>query len=167
MNKRVKAFTIMEISVTMLISAIVIGITYTAFSIVNQSYRSFQHKNEDIAVLMRLDELLRNDFSKANMICKTTNGIFIKKGSDSVTYEFEPSFTVRTSSITDTFKVTMQGLVTGFEAAPITTINPVTEQNRIDELEFSVLFENEKIPYYYRKQYSSTDLIERNPNAVN
>ena len=167
MNKRVKAFTIIEITVAMLISAIVIGITYAAFNIVNQSYRSFQHKNEDIAVLMRLDELLRNDFSKADMISKTTNGIFIKKGSDSITYAFEPGFTVRTSSIIDTFKVTMQGLVTGFEAVPITMVNPVTEQNRIDELEYSVLFENEKIPYYYRKQYSSADLIERNPNAVN
>jgi len=167
MNKRVKAFTIMEISVVMLISAIVIGIAYTAFNIINQSYRSFQHKNEDVAVLIRLDELLRKDFLRANSISKTTNGIFVKTGNDSVTYEFEPDFTVRTSTIIDTFKLNVQDIFTNFEASPLTAINPVTEQNRIDELDFSILFGNEKIPYYYHKQYSSTNLIERNPNAIN
>jgi len=167
MNKRVKAFTIMEISIVMLISAIVIGIAYTAFNIINQSYSSFQHKNEDIAVLVRLDELLRKDFSRANTISRTTNGIFVKTGIDSVTYEFEPDFTVRISTIIDTFKLNVQDVVTTFETSPITAISPVTEQNRIDELNFSILFENEKIPYYYHKQYSSSNLIERNPNAIN
>jgi Tfp pilus assembly protein PilE len=167
MNKQVKAFTIMEITVVMLISAIVIGIAYTAFNIINQSYHSFQQKNEDIAVLVRLDELLRKDFARANTVSKTTNGIFVKIGTDSVSYEFESDFTVRTSSITDTFKLNAQDVVTSFEAGPITAINPVTEQNRIDELDFSILFENEKIPYSYHKQYSSANLIERNPNAIN
>jgi Tfp pilus assembly protein PilE len=167
MNKRVKAFTIMEITVVMLISAIVIGIAYTAFNIVGQSYRSFQHKNEDIAVLVRLDELLRKDFSRANTVSKTTSGIFIKTATDSVTYAFEPDFTVRTGILTDTFKLTVQEVVTSFEASPITAINPVTEQDRVDELDFSILFENEKIPYHYNKQYSSANLIERNPDAIN
>jgi hypothetical protein len=157
----------MEISIVMLISAIVIGIAYTAFNIINQSYSSFQHKNEDIAVLVRLDELLRKDFSRANTISRTTNGIFVKTGIDSVTYEFEPDFTVRISTIIDTFKLNVQDVVTTFETSPITAISPVTEQNRIDELNFSILFENEKIPYYYHKQYSSSNLIERNPNAIN
>ncbi len=157
----------MEISIVMLISAIVIGIAYTAFNIINQSYRSFQHKNENIAVLIRLDELLRKDFSRANTISRTTNGIFVKTGPDSVIYEFEPDFTVRTSTIIDTFKLNVQDVVTTFETSPITAISPVTEQNRIDELNFSILFENEKIPYYYHKQYSSANLIERNPNAIN
>jgi len=157
----------MEISIVMLISAIVIGIAYTAFNIINQSYSSFQHKNEDIAVLVRLDELLRKDFSRANTISRTTNGIFVKTGIDSVTYEFEPDFTVRISTIIDTFKLNVQDVVTTFETSPITAISPVTEQNRIDELNFSIIFENEKIPYYYHKQYSSSNLIERNPNAIN
>ncbi len=157
----------MEISIVMLISAIVIGIAYTAFNIINQSYRSFQHKNENIAVLIRLDELLKKDFSRANTISKTTNGIFVKTGPDSVIYEFERDFTVRTSTIIDTFKLNVQDVVTTFETSPITAISPVTEQNRIDELNFSILFENEKIPYYYHKQYSSANLIERNPNAIN
>ncbi|MHB8208036.1 PulJ/GspJ family protein [Mucilaginibacter sp.] len=167
MNKRVKAFTIMEITVVMLISAIVIGIAYTAFNIIGQSYRSFQHKNEELAVLIRLDELLRKDFSRADTISKTAGGIFVKTGTDSVTYAFEPDFTVRTSTIIDTFKLNVQDVTASFETSPITTIDPVSEQNRIDELDFSILFENEKIPYTYYKQYSSANLIERNPNAIN
>jgi len=167
MNKRLKAFTIMEITVVMLISAIVIGIAYTAFNIINQSYRSFQQKNEHMAELVRLDELLRKDFNRATMISKTTSGIFLKASTDSVTYDFEPNFTVRTSTITDTFKLDVQDILTNFEASPVTVLNPIAEQNRIDELDFSILFENEKIQYNYHKQYSSANLIERNPNAIN
>ena len=50
MNKhRIKAFTIMEVTVTMLIAAILIGITYTTYSIVLKSYNSFTTKNADMA----------------------------------------------------------------------------------------------------------------------
>jgi Tfp pilus assembly protein PilE len=167
MSRQIKAFTIMEITVVMLISAIVIGIAYTAFNIINQSYRSFEHKNDDMAILVRLDELLKKDFNHANTISKTTNGIVVKMITDSVIYDFEPGFILRTSTIIDTFKLTTQDIVTNFETNPITAISPVPEQNRIDELDFSILFDNEKIPYAYHKLYSSTDLIERNTNAVN
>lgn len=157
----------MEISVVMLISAVVIGIAYTAFSIINQSYRSFQHKNEDMEVVIRLNELLRKDFDRASSIIKTANGILIKANSDSVNYVFEPDFTVRTSTITDTFKLTMQDMLMNFETHPVNDINAIPEQNRIDEFGFTILFENQKIPYHYHKQYSSVNLIERNPNAIN
>jgi len=157
----------MEITVVMLISAIVIGITYTSFNIINQSYHSFQNKNEHMAELVRLVELIRKDFNQAELIGKTQNGIFVKTIQDSVSYDFEPDFTLRTSTIIDTFKLAVQDIVTNFEAGPVTTINTTAEQNRIDELDFSIFFENEKIPYSYHKLYSSANLIERNPNAVN
>jgi len=157
----------MEITIVMLISAIVIGIAYTAFNIINQSYQSFHQKNEHMADLVRLDELLRKDFDRAGVISKTTNGIIVKFATDSINYDFEPDITVRTSTIIDTFKLNVQDIVTNFELSPITAINSTAEQNRIDELEFSILFENEKIPYSYHKLYSSANLIERNPNAIN
>jgi type II secretory pathway component PulJ len=168
MNKhKVKAFTIMEITVAMLLAAIVIGITYAAYSIISQSYMAYHNKNEDMEGLVRLDELLRRDFSHADTISKVENGILCKIDTESISYEFQPDYVVRHSTIIDTFKLKTSGINTLFENQPVAEINSMAEQNRLDELDLTVLFHDEKIPYYYHKQYSSANLAERNPNALN
>jgi len=81
MNKyRVKAFTIFEMVITMMITAIVIGIAYTSYSIVVKSYNSFNNKNNDMAVVINLDHLLKRDFERAETILKDTDGIALNKG---------------------------------------------------------------------------------------
>jgi len=95
----------MELTVAMLLAAIVIGITYTAFSIISQSYMAYHNKNEDMAGLVRLDELLKKDFSHADTISKIENGIVCKIDTVSVTYEFQPEYIVRRTTIIDTFKL--------------------------------------------------------------
>ena len=168
MNKhKVKAFTVMEITVAMLLAAIVIGITYAAYSIISQSYIAYHNKNEDMANLVRLDELLKKDFSHADTISKTESGIICKIDTVSISYEYQPDYVVSHSAIIDTFKLKTTEINTLFENQPIIEINNTTEQNRLDELDITVLFRNEKIPYYYHKQYSSTNLVERNPYALN
>jgi Tfp pilus assembly protein PilE len=168
MNKyKVRAFTIMELTVAMLLAAIVIGITYAAYSIISQSYIVYHNKNEDMAGLVRLDELLKKDFSHADTISKVENGIVCTIDTASITYEFQPDYVVRHSTIIDTFKLKTAEINTLFENQLITEINSIAEQNRLDELDITVLFYAEKIPYYYHKQYSSASLAERNPNAVN
>jgi len=167
MNKhRVKAYTLMEITVAMLVSAIVISITYSAYSIVSRSYIAYKTKNDRLAVLERLDELLKRDFSHADSILKTDNGILVFSSGDSINYELDTAFVTRVSTIIDTFKVKTTDAVTSFENTPVTVSSPDKKQNRIDDLDFTLLFENEKIPYHYHKDYSSANLIERNPNAI-
>jgi len=168
MNKdRVKAFTIMEVTVTMLIASIAIAITYSIYNIVVKSYNAYTIKNNDMTVLIRLDELLKNDFGHADIVLKDQNGILFKSADKMVSYEIGPDFVVRTSGIIDTFKVKLKEFNTSFENIPITEIVGSEEQNRIDELQLNLLVEDKIIPYYYHKQYSSVNLIQRNTNAVN
>jgi type II secretory pathway component PulJ len=163
---RLKAFTIMEVTVTMLVAAILMGITYTAFTIINKSYSSFNTKNKDMAELEQLDELLRKDFDRAEIIQKDQNGISFKRADLAlIKYEFNPDFIVRISGRTDTFKFKTEELTTAFEGQPVNESGASEEENRLDELDISLLFQNEKIPYHYYKQYSSVNLIQRNPNA--
>ncbi|WP_299352886.1 hypothetical protein [Mucilaginibacter sp.] len=164
---RISAFTIMEVTVAMLIASIAIGITYTVYTIVSRSYAIYKVKNNNMAVLIRLDELLKNDFEHAAIISKTQNGLVFKSPDKLVIYEIEPDFIIRTSGITDTFKVKAPEINTAFENTPITEINAEEEQNRIDELQLIILFDTKKIPYHYYKLYSSVNLIQRNTNAVN
>src|SRR4051812_28675357 len=106
MKKRARAFTIIEVTIAMLISAIVIGISYTVYSIISRSYNSFNHKNEAMAVVVRLDELLQKDFDRSAYISKDTTGITFQGSNNVVNYNFNPDHIVRTGLVTDTFKVT-------------------------------------------------------------
>ena len=163
----IKAFTIMEVTITMLIAAILMGITYTAFSIINKSYNSFNTKNKDMAELELLDELLRKDFDRAELIQKDQNRIILKRADLTlVKYEFNPDYIVRTFGRIDTFKFKTEAFSTSFEGQQVNESGPSAEENRLDELDINLLFGNEKIPYHYYKQYSSINLIQRNPNAL-
>ncbi|BAU54907.1 PulJ/GspJ family protein [Mucilaginibacter gotjawali] len=167
MNKRVKAFTIMEVTITMLVAALVMGITYSAYSIIIKSYGAFNKKNQDMAVLVRLDEWLKKDFSRADIILKDTAGIALNSADRHIKYRFDPEFIVRTEIRADTFKVKTDSLVTAFEGLPVNEFGPTDEQTRLDDLDLVILFQGEKIPYHYHKQYSSVNLINRNANALN
>jgi prepilin-type N-terminal cleavage/methylation domain-containing protein len=166
-KKKVKAFTIMEMTIAMLISAIVIGITYSAYTIISRSYTIYQTKNDGLALLSRIDQLLVKDFAHAEMISKTLDGLLLTSRLDTVAYVFAPDFIVRKGAVIDTFKVQTSGLSTLFENQPVSEVSVESEQNRIDELFFFIVLKNGNMPYHYQKPYSSVNLLERNPNAVN
>ena len=151
----------------MLIASVVIGMAYTVYAIVVQSHGAFKTKNDSMAVVIRLDELLKKDFAHADLILKDRNGIVLTGRGQQVNYEIGPNYIVRTSGIIDTFKVNTQQVTATFEEQPVTEISTEQEQNRIDDIELSLLFENEKIPYHYHIQYSSANLIQRKANAIN
>jgi len=165
-RQRIKAFTIIEVVVTMTIAAILMGITYTSYQIVNKSYRSFNVKNNEMAALERLDELLKKDFNRSGIIEKDEKGIVIKSSRDTVQYEFARDFILRISAISDTFKIKNEGLSTSFEDQLVGGQGLSDEEDRLDGLNISLLLQNEKIRYHYHKDYSSVNLINRNPDAI-
>jgi len=167
MNKRIKAFTILEVTITMLVAALVMGITYSAYSIIIKSYGAFNKKNQDMAVVVRLDEWLKKDFSRAEIILKDTAGIALNSPDRHIKYRFDPDVIIRTEIRSDTFKVKTDSLVFSFEGFPVNENGLTDEQNRLDDLDLVILFQGEKIPYHYHKLYSSVNLINRNANAVN
>ena len=167
MKGRVKAFTIMEVVISMLLAAIVIAITYTVYTIVVKSYGSYNIKHGNMAALVRLDELLRKDFEKAQTINKTETGLSCTNGEREVIYEFATEGIVRTSGITDTFKVQIQTANFFFEQVPFSDAPSGGEESRIDELKLELLFGEKTISNSYTKHYSSANLIQRKNNALN
>ena len=167
MEHKVKAFTILEVTITMLIAGLLIGITYASYSIIIKSYHSFTIKNDDMTIIVSLDHLLKRDFDQADTIFKEPDGISVKKDVKIVKYTFRTDFIVRESARIDTFKVQAIDVTAMFENTAVNEIQATAEQNRIDQLDFVLIFQTEKIPYHYRKLYSSENLVQRNPDAVN
>lgn len=148
----------------MMISAILIGLTFTIYSIATRSYQSFSKKNDEVIVMLTLDRLLRRDFSKAEAIRRQGNKILIIGYNDTARYDFESDFLIRTRGIIDTFKVDYQQLDSKFEGRPFET-NPDTAVLQ-DELSFSVTYHDQVIPYHYFKQYSSETLFQNDHYAI-
>ncbi len=162
-NHKLPAFTIMEVTIAMLVSAILIAIVYTAFTIVSRSYNGFVYKNEEAARLAQLDLLLKRDFRRADLVTRTDSGIVIKNDKDITRYLLEKNEIVRINGITDTFKVKTEHTLVLFEqqAVDLTSDQPA----RVDELDLDLFFQNEKITLRYYKPYSAVNLFEQDTDA--
>jgi hypothetical protein len=157
----------MEITVAMLIAAIVIAITYTCYTIIYKSYLSFKTRQHELVEISQLTQLIGKDMERGDVVLQRADGLMIKNDTSTITYSIQPDYVLRITNIADTFKIKTEALTKYFEGLPLADQANTDEQNRIDELSFTILLDNDKFPYYYYKQYSSQNLINKNPNAIN
>lgn len=155
LKKKVRAFTLIEVTISMLIAAIVIVTTYTAYQIISQNYLNYVKKQNLIASFTIMDKLLRDDFLKANPIVKTDSGLEFHMDNGKVQYQFNDSLIIRNqyNLRLDTFNIVLHTINFTFE----------NEESgvgrRIDLLSYLVTLDNETIPMSYRKMYSAQNLF--------
>jgi len=154
-NKKLPAFTLMEVTIAMLIAAIAIAITFTTYRIVSGAYFNFSKKQEMVATLTTMDKLLKQDFINAKSIVKTEDGVFLEVNKGIITYSFKDNYVLRDqfSLRIDTFKLQVNELVFSFEN------NVVEEGEEVDLLNFKTQLEGDLIPLQYPKTYSAQDLF--------
>ena len=155
----------MEVVITMMITGILTGITYSSYQIVHKSYRAFKKKNDETASLEKLDELLKKDFNKAEMIKKTGDDLIFFRGKDTVTYGFAPGWIIRRSVIADTFKILNQGPDFNFEGHDVEA-DRIEEDSRVDDLVMPLFLRGDTILLRYHKIYSSVNLYNENTHAI-
>lgn len=167
MNKhRIPAFTLMELTIAMVLAALVTIITYSAYTITSHAYQNYHRRSDNIGGIVRVNELLMKDFARADTVFRSDSGILIKRDSVWIRYQIDSSRIIRNAGRTDTFKVQLQDLSVSFDGQPVNFTSPINEADRVDELSFIVLFEKQKIPYHYIKIYSSASLIKRKAHAL-
>jgi len=158
--KRLKAFTLLEMTIAMLLSALLIALTYASYTIILRSHHDFTAKNDELTEIVTLDHLLKRDFEQAGSIVKDQDSLVFTKPLQVVSYQFTPFCVVRRSARTDTFKVATLGVRMLFES------QPVNEAGKTDELRFILLYRQQEIPYHYHKVYSSENLIQDSQHAI-
>jgi len=137
------------------------------FSLVTRTYRTYQLKHQEMANVLRLDELLQMDFGRAEVVLKDTDGIALKNSNRVIKYSFYPDYVLRRGITVDTFRVKTDSITMLFESKALNGLNDIEEDNRMDELAMLISLQKEKIPYYYHKIYSSVNLINRKADAGN
>jgi prepilin-type N-terminal cleavage/methylation domain-containing protein len=156
MNNKVKAFTLMEITVTMLIAALVISIAYSAYLLVGKSFLSYTVKQDEMADVISLERLIKKDLDRAGIIRKAERGISLRDTNGSISYQFLQDRVIRQALMSDTFKVRTENVTVYFEQHAISSNETDAV---IDEIAFDVLFRQDILPFRYHKTYSSAELF--------
>ena len=155
MNRRLKAYTLTEMIVVMLLTAVVIGMAYSVFQIISKSYTSFNRKNEKVNDAERLEHWLGRDLQRADACLNEKDGLKLLIGLDTVGYTFKDSVVTRTSLRIDSFRVYTANLTLTFGGQ---MLDPKTEQP-VDQVSFELNLEKQRIPEVFYKLYSAEQLI--------
>lgn len=156
LRKKIPAFTLMEVTIAMLIAAIAIAITFTAYRIVSGSYIGFSKKQVELADVVRLDKLLKQDFMAAKNILKSPTGIVMKMEEGRIRYEIDKGYVLRDqfSLRIDTFKLLVDNIEFLFEK------NIVVDGYTVDQFGFEAVVLGQLMPFHYKKLYSAQDLFK-------
>ncbi|MBO9702109.1 MAG: prepilin-type N-terminal cleavage/methylation domain-containing protein [Sporocytophaga sp.] len=155
MNK-FKAYTIVEMIVTMLITSVTISIAYSSFRIINGQfgqYKSRSHRNYELVLL---DKFMMKDFTNSIRVIRNTEGYSCQYLDKSIDYEFEESYILRKSNLTDTFKLKIVEPKFYFMNE-----EEFVPGALIDKVEFTGIIEEESLSFLYKKEYGADILVEK------
>ena len=151
--KSLKAFTIIEMLVVLLLSVFVFGIASTAWLYFERLENKLVDNQEYLFIFNRFDYLLKNDINNAAEIKGNKTDVFfeLKKSQQKIHYQFLDTNIVRTQeSISDTMNIhyNMKFLFTE------------KSHNLITQLDFIFELYDTKISKSYRKWYDNKTLLE-------
>lgn len=157
--KQIKAFTILELIIALLLSSIILAISYYTYFLLNNQLVTQQKKNGIINEFQLFENVFQNDFSNAAFIkdtMKTNSLIFFKTDNEFIKYEFNENNIVRSfDSNNDTFRLKgkIDKLYLKDDSLPV-----------INKILFIGLLEKEKITTIFTKYYSASQLMKASSN---
>ena len=156
MIRKIRAFTIIELVVVMILSGIIIGIVYSAYQIVSSQYENYRKANNQNTSMAVLTLLLNRDFSTAYSIKKEGERIsFFDQENKVCSYAFAEDFIIRsTNAVEDTFHIHTFNIEVLFLNQPQSSYTGL-----IDEVYFeSMIFEEQQL-FRFKKQYAADVLM--------
>jgi len=104
-NKKIRAFTLNELIVVMVVTVIVIGLAYSILSLVQSHMKGISYNFENATKINLMEQALTIDFNSYDQSEILKNGhILFKNELDSISYEFDQGWFIRS---TDTFDISV------------------------------------------------------------
>ena len=147
LNKKVKAFTIAEMLVVLVISGIVISLTMLVLSLVQKQIRILKTNNNQTAEIRLLERALWQDFNRHRLFFNSKQQqLQCVSEIDTVNYTFKDKYTIRNA---DTLNVVV------FKTTAYLEGNTVTDTN-IDAIELQLTKETtDKTVFIYKTKDAS------------
>lgn len=89
-RQKIKAFTLLEIVLAMMLSAIVVGMAYTAFTLFSKLYGNYRAKNLSHSDLLLTRDVLDHDFNQAFFAEKVENELWLRDSLGNLRITYKP-----------------------------------------------------------------------------
>jgi Tfp pilus assembly protein PilE len=151
--KKLKSFTIVELCVTLLISGVVIGIAYYAYSLFLYQYKKQEAKSALIREYLLFQKAIRTDIDQAEDITDSIAYLtFRKLSNETAKYNFANDFIYRnTLSATDSFRIKK----TEYYFSTVTETSDL-----VNEIHIVFDLKPEKLRADFKKIYSAQQIME-------
>lgn len=152
-----KAFTLLELLVVMVLSMILTTIAFNAYLIMQRQYVSYKNRQHKILDVQVLSTLLVKDVQSEGLLKKDGQQLIFYQPSHDVVYEFEENKILRSQQTliknVDTFFFEYKRLSPYFQSK-------IVDNGLIDSLVLSVDFWGTNQQLIFKKNYSSMELIK-------
>lgn len=163
--KNLKAFTLLELLFVMILTTIIIGIGYFAFTLSVKQLHAYKENSEKITGAFQLTMLLNRDFAEARSVLKINDTLlFTNTLNNRLEYFFSENYILRNiNSTVDTFFYSTQNMSEKFLDAPV-----ITNNGLVDEIYFEIKSDKDRIEIFHAtKSYSAEALIQNENLKLN
>lgn len=115
---KLKSFTLSEMLVVMIITAIVVGMAFSVLSLVQKQIRNIQKNFDRTTVMSLFEQCLWQDLNGYNSVVFQNEGITMTSDIDTMQYSFKESFVLRNK---DTIHVKVKLEKAYYEGAEVTS----------------------------------------------
>lgn len=152
--KKVKGFTLMELLVGMVISALVISFGYQAFHLIGKQFSSYRSAKKELNERELFQSVFSRDLASSYTARKIQNQIDLALDSSRIEYKFEDEFILRNTNLSkDTFYLPVREMSTGAADFDLT-------DTLIRMIKLRLLVNQEEQFLEFRKEYDSKTLIK-------
>lgn len=115
---KIKSFTLPELLVVMIITAIVIGMAFSVLRLVQKQIHTIETNFEKTSRLALFEQKLWQDFNELNVIAFNENNqsLLMESEMDTVLYSFQENYTLRNK---DTLKLKLKADILFFEGKAV------------------------------------------------
>ncbi|MEO5644575.1 MAG: prepilin-type N-terminal cleavage/methylation domain-containing protein [Bacteroidia bacterium] len=163
-HKEIKAFTLLELLVGMILSAIVLTATFNAYRIITQQYESYSKQSGTITEVSFFVSQLQSDFENAlTVIHVSENKIRLQSKDKLLEYRFGEKYVLRDDLLQiDTFFVAIHAIETFIKDEKVNA-----ENNEIDELHVLINSEGKTEIKIYKKEINPKSEIDKVDSELN
>lgn len=153
LNRKIKAFTLSEMIVVLILTVIVVGLAFSVLTLVQKQMLSIQANFEKSSEINRLETALYIDFHKLSDIqfLSEDNTLKLKSELDSISYQFDANKIIRAK---DTFNISINNKQFFFSGE-------LTNNGTIDAIKLETSKDTQNQPIFVFKQNDATQFMKR------
>lgn len=149
---KLHAFTVMEFTVAMIITSVIIGMGYQSWTTLSHQSGRLGNTTQNTLSIHAIDYLLRKDFIESTQIEYSFDELVIHRPTYDIKYIFHTDMIIRYGILPDTFNVKSTKLEKFHQGNLI-------DEGILDDLVITIELSELQIPLTYRKEYSVEERI--------